>query len=137
MTSEANIIKVIFEDNVLWLFYLKLHGSENFPYFTRRTGIVVSRKVFDKLLGYRRTALIGVVYLNEELWLKEQKRLQDCDGEKPEHLTDEQMQQAAARLHFSETAFITRLNDRSFAIRYFTPAAEVPLCGHASFASFS
>ena len=47
------------------------------------------------------------------------------------------MQQAAARLHFSETAFITRLNDRSFAIRYFTPAAEVPLCGHATIASFS
>lgn len=79
----------------------------------------------------------GVVYLNEELCLKEQNRHQDCDGEKPEHLTDEQMQQAAARLHFSETAFITRLNDRSFAIRYFTPAAEVPLCGHATIASFS
>ena len=79
----------------------------------------------------------GVVYLNEELCSKEQNRHQDCDGEKPEHLTDEQMQQAAARLHFSETAFITRLNDRSFAIRYFTPAAEVPLCGHATIASFS
>ena len=79
----------------------------------------------------------GVVYLNEELCLKEQNRHQDCDGEKPKHLTDEQMQQAAARLHFSETAFITRLNDRSFAIRYFTPAAEVPLCGHATIASFS
>ena len=30
----------------------------------------------------------GVVYLNEELCLKEQNRYQDCDGEKPEHLTD-------------------------------------------------
>ena len=35
----------------------------------------------------------GVVYLNEELCLKEQNRHQDCDGEKPEHLTDEQMQE--------------------------------------------
>ena len=27
----------------------------------------------------------GVVYLNEELCLKEQNRHQDCDVEKPEH----------------------------------------------------
>ena len=52
-------------------------------------------------------------------------------------LGSEEMQQIAADLHFSETAFITKLSDECFAIRYFTPAAEVPLCGHATIASFS
>ena len=47
------------------------------------------------------------------------------------------MQQIATKLHFSETAFITRLGEKRFSIRYFTPAAEVPLCGHATIASFS
>ena len=62
----------------------------------------------------------GVVYLNEELCLKEQNRHQDCDGEKPEHLTDEQMQQAAARLHFSETgsggSVVWSCNNRIFFV---------------------
>lgn len=79
----------------------------------------------------------GVVYLSEELCSKEQGIHQENGQEKPECLSNEQMQQIATRLHFSETAFITRLNDRSFTIRYFTPAAEVPLCGHATIASFS
>ena len=52
-------------------------------------------------------------------------------------LPEEEMQRIAAELHFSETAFITRLGEKRFAIRYFTPAAEVPLCGHATIASFS
>ena len=52
-------------------------------------------------------------------------------------ISDEKMQQIATRLHFSETAFIKRLGNKRFSIRYFTPAAEVPLCGHATIASFS
>ena len=79
----------------------------------------------------------GVVYLSEELCAKEKGQQPESGDKKPECLTDIQMQKVASELHFSETAFITRLNDRSFAIRYFTPAAEVPLCGHATIASFS
>lgn len=66
----------------------------------------------------------GVVYLNEF-------------EEHPVTLTEAEMQSLATKLHFSETAFITRLGEKHFAIRYFTPAAEVPLCGHATIASFS
>ena len=79
----------------------------------------------------------GVVYLSEESDSGKMFPLHGSADAKCEILTDTQMQQIASKLHFSETAFITRLNDRSFAIRYFTPAAEVPLCGHATIASFS
>lgn len=42
----------------------------------------------------------------------------------------------AARLGFSETAFILPRSDGGFSLRYFTPVAEVELCGHATVASF-
>lgn len=42
----------------------------------------------------------------------------------------------AAELRYSETAFIKTLGNNEFQIRYFTPAAEVDLCGHATIASF-
>lgn len=42
----------------------------------------------------------------------------------------------AAELRYSETAFIKKVGDNEFQIRYFTPAAEVDLCGHATIASF-
>lgn len=50
--------------------------------------------------------------------------------------SDETMVKTAAELRYSETAFIRRLSDNEFQIRYFTPAAEVDLCGHATIASF-
>lgn len=50
--------------------------------------------------------------------------------------TDEIMVKTAAELRYSETAFIKRINENEFNIRYFTPAAEVDLCGHATIASF-
>lgn len=50
--------------------------------------------------------------------------------------SDETMVKTAAELRYSETAFIKRLNEKEFNIRYFTPAAEVDLCGHATIASF-
>mgnify|MGYP000639797781 FL=1 len=50
--------------------------------------------------------------------------------------SDEIMTKTAAELRYSETAFIKRLNDKEFNIRYFTPAAEVELCGHATIGSF-
>lgn len=46
------------------------------------------------------------------------------------------MKKTAAELRYSETAFIRQLNEGEFQIRYFTPAAEVDLCGHATIGSF-
>jgi len=50
---------------------------------------------------------------------------------------DEICVKTAAELRYSETAFIKRLGDKEFNIRYFTPAAEVELCGHATIGSFA
>ena len=44
---------------------------------------------------------------------------------------------AAAELRFSETAFIRKLTETEYAVRYFTPVCEAALCGHATVASFS
>ena len=50
--------------------------------------------------------------------------------------SDKIMVKTAAELRYSETAFIKRINEKEFNIRYFTPAAEVDLCGHATIGSF-
>lgn len=50
--------------------------------------------------------------------------------------SDDIMVKTAAELRYSETAFIKRLGEKEFSIRYFTPAAEVDLCGHATIGSF-
>lgn len=47
------------------------------------------------------------------------------------------MRGLAGELRHSETAFVRRTGGRSFHIRYFTPAEEVDLCGHATVASFT
>lgn len=53
-----------------------------------------------------------------------------------EALPDERwMQQLAYELNLSETAFVAPLGDSAYALRWFTPAAEVDLCGHATLAS--
>ena len=49
---------------------------------------------------------------------------------------EELMLQIAAELRYSETAFVKRHSAQEFTIRYFTPKAEVELCGHATIASF-
>ena len=46
------------------------------------------------------------------------------------------MIRTAAELRYSETAFVKRLGERAYHLRYFTPADEVDLCGHATIASF-
>jgi len=61
----------------------------------------------------------GVVLLDSEVFPKE-----------------ELMLQIAAELRYSETAFVRRHSAQEFTIRYFTPKAEVELCGHATIASF-
>ena len=47
------------------------------------------------------------------------------------------MQAVAGELKHSETAYVRPLGGNRFHIRYFTPAGEVDLCGHATIASFS
>ncbi|WNQ14074.1 PhzF family phenazine biosynthesis protein [Paenibacillus aurantius] len=49
-------------------------------------------------------------------------------------LPDEQMQKIAQEMHLSETAFLVPVQE-GFSLRWFTPLAEVELCGHATLAS--
>jgi PhzF family phenazine biosynthesis protein len=46
---------------------------------------------------------------------------------------DAEMQRLAHAVGFSETAFAAR-DGEGFRVRYFSPAAEVPFCGHATIA---
>lgn len=46
------------------------------------------------------------------------------------------MLKVAAELRYSETAFVRQDGKNEFTLRYFTPKAEVELCGHATIASF-
>lgn len=50
---------------------------------------------------------------------------------------EERMRKTAAELRYSETAFVKRMSQTEFQLRYFTPAAEVDLCGHATIATFT
>jgi PhzF family phenazine biosynthesis protein len=47
----------------------------------------------------------------------------------------EWMQNVAAEMNLSETAFVVPRVDVGFDLRWFTPVIEVPLCGHATLAS--
>ena len=47
------------------------------------------------------------------------------------------MKNIAAELKHSETAFIKKIDNKKFKIRYFTPTEEVELCGHATISVFS
>jgi PhzF family phenazine biosynthesis protein len=49
---------------------------------------------------------------------------------------DDKWRQAVAReMNLSETAFLQKRKDGSYELRWFTPAVEVDLCGHATLAS--
>lgn len=50
-------------------------------------------------------------------------------------LPDTQMQQIALENNLSETAFFVPLEAGGYHIRWFTPAVEVDLCGHATLAT--
>ena len=50
-------------------------------------------------------------------------------------LPDETLQKIAAENNVAETAFLVPQADGAWALRWFTPAVEVPLCGHATLAS--
>ena len=47
------------------------------------------------------------------------------------------MKNIAAELKHSETAFVKKIDNEKFKIRYFTPTEEVELCGHATISVFS
>jgi len=46
-----------------------------------------------------------------------------------------EMQQVATKVGYSETAFVAPSHGRNRTIRYFSPEAEVPFCGHATIAT--
>src|SRR5262245_42999819 len=48
---------------------------------------------------------------------------------------EEWMQDVAREMNLSETAFIYREGDGGYRLRWFTPAIEVELCGHATLAT--
>lgn len=50
-------------------------------------------------------------------------------------LAEEQMQLIAREMNLSETAFISKSDNADYKLRWFTPAKEVDLCGHATIAS--
>jgi PhzF family phenazine biosynthesis protein len=52
-----------------------------------------------------------------------------------ERIHDSLMQNIAMELNLSETAFVYREDNGSFHLLWFTPMAEVDLCGHATLAS--
>ena len=58
------------------------------------------------------------------------------DGNADEQSHDAQwMQSIAAEMNLAETAFVSRDNDGTWGLRWFTPTVEVRLCGHATLAS--
>jgi len=52
-------------------------------------------------------------------------------------LSDAQMINIAKRVKYSETAFLLESKKADFKLRYFSPTVEVPLCGHATIATFN
>jgi len=48
--------------------------------------------------------------------------------------SDAELLAVAAKVGFSETAFVVGGSDRAPDVRYFSPLAEVPFCGHATIA---
>ena len=51
-------------------------------------------------------------------------------------LTNDEKKKIAKIVGYAETAFVTETPEADFKIEYFTPAEEVPLCGHATIATF-
>jgi predicted PhzF superfamily epimerase YddE/YHI9 len=53
----------------------------------------------------------------------------------PAFVEDSRMQAVAREMHLSETAFVVPREDGDHDLRWFTPAVEVELCGHATLAA--
>ena len=56
----------------------------------------------------------------------------ECGG-----LTAAEKIRIARELGYSETAFVSHCETADFALEYFTPAGEVPMCGHATIGTFT
>ena len=54
-----------------------------------------------------------------------------------DQLSEQQMKQIAKAVGFSETAFLMQSASADCRVRFFTPADEVDLCGHATIGTFS
>lgn len=54
-----------------------------------------------------------------------------------DNLVEQEMLDIAGKVGFSETAFVQKSEIADFKVRFFTPKAEVDLCGHATIATFS
>ena len=54
-----------------------------------------------------------------------------------ETLNDDEKKLIAARVGFSETAFVEKSHGADFKVRFFTPTEEVDLCGHATIATYA
>jgi PhzF family phenazine biosynthesis protein len=52
-----------------------------------------------------------------------------------DELTTEEMQLIAKEMNLAETAFLEKSDKADYHLRWFTPAVEVELCGHATIAS--
>jgi PhzF family phenazine biosynthesis protein len=50
-------------------------------------------------------------------------------------ISDELMQKIAAEMNLSETAFVQKISDSRYHLRWFSPLVEVDLCGHATLAT--
>lgn len=50
-------------------------------------------------------------------------------------LSDDLMQKMASEHNLSETAFIKKVSDNQYQIRWFSPITEIDFCGHATLAS--
>ncbi len=57
--------------------------------------------------------------------------------EKENYPSEILMKNIASELKHSETAFVKKMDNKIFKIRYFTPTEEVKLCGHATISVFS
>ena len=60
---------------------------------------------------------------------------QACVMPLEDFLPDAILQTIAAENNVAETAYLVRKSENTWALRWFTPAVEVPLCGHATLAS--
>lgn len=54
-----------------------------------------------------------------------------------DNLHEQEMMKIAAKVGYSETAFVMNSHKADYKVRFFTPVKEVDLCGHASIATFS
>jgi PhzF family phenazine biosynthesis protein len=54
-----------------------------------------------------------------------------------QRFTPVQKQQIAAKIGYSETAFVSPSKTADFKLEFFTPTKQIPHCGHATIATFS